>query len=179
MIHDTRPRSFTVMVEMASRSSAREIGAQLTLAFLVDLDAAVFVALEAFLARAIACDAKATGAANRAGNTRGLLGFEPNRTILGLRGHEMYVWVRAAERVMSSYARYCREHAGDCARRARVASSPQVAANYRTLENRWLNLAKKAELAVVGEPLSNTLSNGRISEPRGAGRPPKGHAQPG
>ena len=80
---------------------------------------------------------------------------------LGLRGHEMYVWVRAAERVMSSYARYCREQAEDCARRARVASSPQVAANYRTLENRWLSLAKKAELAAVGKPLSNTLSNAR------------------
>jgi hypothetical protein len=110
---------------------------------------------------AIACDAKATGATNRPGNTRGLLEFEPDRTILGLPGHEIYVWVRAAERVMSSYARYCREQAGDCARRARLASSPQVAANYRTLENRWLNLAKKAELTVVGKPLSNTLSNAR------------------
>jgi hypothetical protein len=37
---------------------------------------------------AIACDAKATGAANRPGNTRGLLEFEPDRTILGLRGPE-------------------------------------------------------------------------------------------
>jgi hypothetical protein len=62
---------------------------------------------------------------------------------------------------MSSYAKYCRKQAGDCARRAQVASSPQVAANYRTLEYRWLNLAKKAELAVVGKPLSNTLSNAR------------------
>jgi hypothetical protein len=33
--------------------------------------------------------------------------------------------------------------------------------NYRTLENRWLNLVKKAELAVVRKPLSNTLSHAR------------------
>jgi hypothetical protein len=75
---------------------------------------------------------------------------------------------------MSSYARYCRAQAGDCARRARVASSPQVAANYRTLENRWFNLAKKAELAVVEKPLSNTLSNARAFR---AGRA-QGPAQP-
>ena len=75
---------------------------------------------------------------------------------------------------MSSYPRYCREQAGDCARRARLASSPQVAANYRTLENRWLNLVKKAELAVVRKPLSNTLSHAAgtlAAHPTSSGRP--------
>jgi hypothetical protein len=74
--------------------------------------------------------------------------------------------------VMSSYARYCREQAGDCARRARLASSPQVAASYRTLENRWLNLVEKAELALVRKPLSNTLSAGIFAaHPTSSGRP--------
>jgi hypothetical protein len=46
---------------------------------------------------------------------------------------------------MSSYAKYCREQAADCARRARIACSPEVVANYRTLQERWLKLAEKAE----------------------------------
>jgi hypothetical protein len=57
---------------------------------------------------------------------------------------------------MSSYARYCREQAADCARRARIASTPQVAANYRVLESRWLSLAHKAEFAPTRKPPSNT-----------------------
>jgi hypothetical protein len=48
---------------------------------------------------------------------------------------------------MSSYAKYCREQAADCARRARIASSPEVVANCRMLQERWLKLAEKAELA--------------------------------
>jgi len=47
---------------------------------------------------------------------------------------------------MSSYAKYCREQAGECARRARIASSPEVVANCQTLQERWLKLAEKAEL---------------------------------
>jgi hypothetical protein len=47
---------------------------------------------------------------------------------------------------MSSYAKYCREQAGECARRARIASSPEVVANCRMLQERWLKLADKAEL---------------------------------
>jgi hypothetical protein len=46
---------------------------------------------------------------------------------------------------MSSYSKYCREQAADCARRARIASSPEVAANCRTLQERWLKLAERAE----------------------------------
>src|SRR5688572_8316341 len=46
--------------------------------------------------------------------------------------------------VMSSYAKYCRDQAAECARRARLANSPDVAANSRTLEQRWLKLAARA-----------------------------------
>jgi hypothetical protein len=46
---------------------------------------------------------------------------------------------------MSSYAKYCREQAADCARRARIASSPEVVANCRILQERWLKLAEKAD----------------------------------
>src|SRR5262245_16249063 len=49
-------------------------------------------------------------------------------------------------RVMSSYAKYCRDQAAECARRARLASSPDIAANSRTLELRWLKLAEKARM---------------------------------
>jgi hypothetical protein len=46
---------------------------------------------------------------------------------------------------MSSYASYCQDQATDCARRARLASSPEVVAYCRSLEFRWLKLAKKAQ----------------------------------
>jgi hypothetical protein len=46
---------------------------------------------------------------------------------------------------MSSYAKYCRDQAAECARRARLASSRDVAANCRMLHERWLKLAEKAD----------------------------------
>jgi hypothetical protein len=46
---------------------------------------------------------------------------------------------------MSSYATYCRDQAADCARRARLARSPEIAAYYRSLGLRWIRLAKQAE----------------------------------
>ena len=46
---------------------------------------------------------------------------------------------------MSSYARYCQSQAAECARRAKLASSPDVAADRRELGLRWLKLAEKAE----------------------------------
>jgi hypothetical protein len=55
---------------------------------------------------------------------------------------------------MSSYAKYCRDQAAECARRARLANSPDIAANSRTLELRWLKLAEKAN--VPGRPLGNS-----------------------
>jgi hypothetical protein len=45
---------------------------------------------------------------------------------------------------MSSYATYCQEQATACARRARLASSPEVVAYCRNLEFRWLRLAQQA-----------------------------------
>ncbi|MFL6800107.1 MAG: hypothetical protein ACJ8F3_22195 [Xanthobacteraceae bacterium] len=53
---------------------------------------------------------------------------------------------------MSSYRRYCREQAGECARRARLARSPEVAANCLKLELRWIKLAESAESTWRREP---------------------------
>jgi hypothetical protein len=47
--------------------------------------------------------------------------------------------------VMSSYVKYCREQAAKCARRATLASSPEVVAHFRNLEQRWLRFADKAD----------------------------------
>jgi len=41
---------------------------------------------------------------------------------------------------------YCRDQAAECARRARLANSPEVAANCLKLELRWIKLAERAEL---------------------------------
>ena len=54
---------------------------------------------------------------------------------------------------MSSYARYCRDQAAECARRVKMANSPEVAASCRDLGLRWLKLAEKAEL--TSRPLGN------------------------
>jgi hypothetical protein len=48
---------------------------------------------------------------------------------------------------MSSYARYCRDQAAECARRARMANSPEIAAERRDLGLKWLRLAEKAQAA--------------------------------
>jgi hypothetical protein len=47
---------------------------------------------------------------------------------------------------MSSYSKYCREQAAECARRAKLANSPDVEGNYRMLEARWRKLAEKADI---------------------------------
>jgi hypothetical protein len=46
---------------------------------------------------------------------------------------------------MSSYASYCQDQATACARRARLASSPEIVAYCRRLEFRWLSLAEQAQ----------------------------------
>ena len=51
---------------------------------------------------------------------------------------------------MSSYVMYCRAQAAECARRAKLASSPEVAASHRSLGLRWLRLAEKAQAAPFG-----------------------------
>jgi hypothetical protein len=43
------------------------------------------------------------------------------------------------------YANYCQDQAAACARRARLASSPEIVAYCRTLELRWLKLAEQAQ----------------------------------
>jgi len=51
---------------------------------------------------------------------------------------------------MSSYVMYCRAQAAECARRAKLASSPEIAAERRSLGLRWLRLAEKAKAAPFG-----------------------------
>ena len=46
---------------------------------------------------------------------------------------------------MSSYATYCQDQAADCARRVRLARSPEIAAYCRNLGLRWLRLAEQAQ----------------------------------
>src|SRR5262249_52608300 len=46
---------------------------------------------------------------------------------------------------MSSYASYCQDQATACARRARLASSPEIVAYCRNLQWRWLRLAAQAQ----------------------------------
>ena len=46
---------------------------------------------------------------------------------------------------MSSYATYCRDQATDCAHRARLTRSPEIAVYYRDLGQRWLRLAEHAD----------------------------------
>jgi hypothetical protein len=46
---------------------------------------------------------------------------------------------------MSSYASYCQDQAADCARRARLARSPEMVAYCRSLELRWRRLAEQAQ----------------------------------
>jgi hypothetical protein len=46
---------------------------------------------------------------------------------------------------MLSYAIYCQDQAIDCARRAGLARSPEVAAYWRRLGLRWLRLAEQAQ----------------------------------
>ena len=51
---------------------------------------------------------------------------------------------------MSSYAKYCRDQAAECARRVKLANSPEVAETCRNLGLRWLKLAQKADLQPLG-----------------------------
>lgn len=55
--------------------------------------------------------------------------------------------VRFAKRElgMSSYAQYCQDQATACARRAGLASSPQIRTYCRNLELRWRKLAQQAQ----------------------------------
>jgi hypothetical protein len=48
---------------------------------------------------------------------------------------------------MTSYVMYCQAQAAECARRAKLANSPEIAAERRSLGLRWLRLAEKAKAA--------------------------------
>src|SRR5262245_2016726 len=69
------------------------------------------------------------------------------RLVTPIRGRDPDGWLRreSVSTVMSSYAKYCREQAAKCARRASMASSPEVVAHFRDLEARWLRFADKAD----------------------------------
>jgi len=61
---------------------------------------------------------------------------------------------------MSSYASYCQDQGIDCARRARLARSLEVATYWRCLGFRWLRLAERAQrtegaLGRASEEVSN------------------------
>jgi hypothetical protein len=61
---------------------------------------------------------------------------------------------------MSSYASYCQDQGIDCARRATLARSLEVATYWRCLGFRWLRLAEQAQR--TGDPLgraSHKVSN--------------------
>jgi len=63
---------------------------------------------------------------------------------------------------MASYASYCQNQAADCARRARLAISPEIVAYCRSLELRWLKLAAQARetggaLGHEGDPATALL----------------------
>src|SRR5689334_10593781 len=45
------------------------------------------------------------------------------------------------------YITYCQRQASDCARRARLASSPEIKAYHRHLGLRWIKLAEKARVS--------------------------------
>ena len=67
---------------------------------------------------------------------------------------------------MSSYSTYCQEQATDCARRARLARSPDVVAYYQGLELRWLSLAGHAQegAAVADGQTSNVGDTSRRAD---------------
>jgi hypothetical protein len=58
---------------------------------------------------------------------------------------------------MSSYVKYCREQAAKCARRASLASSPEVVAHFRSLEQRWLKFADKGGPVRSGTAAASAL----------------------
>jgi len=58
---------------------------------------------------------------------------------------------------MSSYASYCQDQATVCARRARLASSPEIVAYCQNLQSRWLRLAAQAQ--ATGGALGRTSAS--------------------
>jgi hypothetical protein len=65
---------------------------------------------------------------------------------------------------MSSYGGYCQRLAAECARRARVASSPEIAAYHRSLGLRWLKLAQKERAKTKLKTWFANKAPGQINE---------------
>lgn len=59
----------------------------------------------------------------------------------------------------SFYVTYCQDQASDCARRARLATSPEVAAYCRGLGLRWLRLAEQAQGHDAGDAAWTTRNS--------------------
>jgi hypothetical protein len=79
---------------------------------------------------------------------------------------------------MSSYAMYCLDQAAECARRAKLARSREVAAYFRSLALRWLTFAeqgrswasKQTRKGVAGCARRSTARPQDLSDPRGTER---------
>jgi hypothetical protein len=56
---------------------------------------------------------------------------------------------------------YCQAQAAECARRAKMASSPELAAERRSLGLRWLRLAEKAKAT----PLARARAPASTAQP--------------
>jgi hypothetical protein len=50
---------------------------------------------------------------------------------------------------MSTYVAYCKKQAAECERRAKLASSSEVAKYYRRLGLHWAKLAERARVAAA------------------------------
>jgi hypothetical protein len=66
-----------------------------------------------------------------------------------------YCWVCA----MSPYGRYCQRQASECARRARLAASPDVAEHYRKLGLAWLKLAQNERIPRVLKTATEAINH--------------------
>jgi hypothetical protein len=84
---------------------------------------------------------------------------------------------------MSTYRGYCQGQAIECARRARMASTPAVAEHYRELGKHWLKLAAKERAKAR---LKGTTADGRsrgsagepVDEPHALAGPARAGASP-
>jgi hypothetical protein len=75
-----------------------------------------------------------------------------------------------------SYATFCQDQASDCARRARLARSADIAAYYRDLGWRWLRLADRAQ--ETGGAMGSADHALLVEREARAPRPPRLHNEP-
>ena len=60
---------------------------------------------------------------------------------------------------MSPYGRYCQHQATECARRARMAASPNVAEHHRRLGLAWLKLAENERVTRVSRTATEAIAD--------------------